>query len=156
MTPIALLDFAAVFFAGMLAGIEFGIHFGVRAPIEQLPDPAQLQLRKAMTLKLRVIVPAFFAPTALLTIALSVLRVGAPGFAFRCAAVVALLVWVGIRVVGTIPINSATLDWPLDAPPADWKAQVMRAERFHTLGVWAAVSLFAFLLIALALKLTVR
>lgn len=151
MTLWTLVDLVNVFFAGMLAGIEFVIHYGVREPAEQLPDRAQLQLRKALVLKLRVLVPAFFAPTAVLGIALMLLNTATPGFVFRCVAVVALGVWIAIRVIGTVPINSATVDWPLDAPPADWQAQVQRAERFHTVGVWAAVLSFACFLIAAAL-----
>jgi hypothetical protein len=56
--------------------------------------------------------------------------------------------------LGTIPINSATADWKLDAPPADWKAQIAHAERFHIVGVWAAVLAFACFLSAMAVKLT--
>ena len=64
-----------------------------------------------------------------------------------------MLIWIVIRVIGTVPINSATVDWQLDAPPQDWKAQVTYAERFHIVGVWAAVLTFACFLIAVALRL---
>jgi hypothetical protein len=156
MTLMTLLDLVTVFFAGMLAGIEFVIHYGVREPAEQLPEHAQLQLRKALVLRLRVLVPAFFAPVAILGLVLTFLNTTAPGFVFRCVAVGALFIWIAIRVVGTVPINSATVDWQLDAPPKDWKAQVTRAERFHSVGVWAAVLSFGFFLIAMALKLAVQ
>ena len=153
MTFLTILDLINVFFAGMLAGIEFVVHYGVRSPAEQLPDHAQLQLRKALVLKLRVLVPAFFVPLAVLGIALTFLNSAAPGFVFRCAA---LFIWIGIRVIGTVPINSATLAWQLSAPPTNWKERVNRAERFHIPGVWAAVLAFACFLSATALKLTVH
>ncbi len=149
-----LLEFVNLFFAGMLAGVEFVIHYGVREPAEQLPDHAQLQLRKALVLKLRVLVPAFFAPTAILGITLTALNSSTPGFGYRCVGVVALLIWIAIRVVGTVPINSATVDWDLNAPPQDWKAQVTHAERFHIVGVWAIILAFACFLIAVSLKLS--
>jgi hypothetical protein len=152
MTLLTLLDFVNLFFSGMLAGIEFVIHYGVREPAEQLPDHSQLQLRKALVLKLRVLVPAFFAPTAILGITLTALNSSASGFGYRCVGVVALLIWIAIRIVGTVPINSATVDWQLDAPPQDWKVQVTHAERFHIVGVWAIVLAFACFLIAVALK----
>ena len=38
----------------------------------------------------------------------------------------------------------------------DWKAQVERAERFHIVGVWAAVLSFACMLAAVALGLAVH
>ncbi|HLW00749.1 MAG TPA: hypothetical protein VKT82_18975 [Ktedonobacterales bacterium] len=156
MNPAFVLDFVTLFFAGMLAGIEFVIHYGLRGPSEMLDDHAQLQLRKALVMRLRVLVPAFFVPTAVLGIALTVLNGGAPGFWFRCAAVLAVGTWIVIRVVGTVPINSATADWQLSAPPGNWKALVNRAERFHSVGVWAAVLAFAFFLTAVALKLAVH
>src|SRR5579864_9370730 len=139
MTPTTVLDFVNIFFAGMLAGIEFVIHYGLRMPAEVLDEQSQIQLRQALVLRLRVLVPAFFVPTAVLGIALTVLNRAAPGFEFRYAAVVALLTWIVIRVIGTVPINSATLAWQPGAPPRNWKAQVNHAERFHIVGVWAAV-----------------
>ena len=156
MTPTVVLDFVNVFFAGMLAGIEFVIHYGLRGPSEILDEHSQLQLRQALVMRLRVLVPAFFAPTAVLGIALTVLNSAAPGFVFRCAGVVAILTWIVIRVIGTVPINSATLTWQPSAPPKNWKALVNHAERFHIVGVWAAVLAFAFFLTAVALKLAVH
>ena len=156
MTPAIDFGFVNLFFAGMLAGIEFVIHYGLRRPSETLDELSQLQLRQALVMRLRVLVPAFFAPTAVLGIALTVLAGGTPGFWFRCAAVLAVCTWIVIRVVGTVPINSATADWQLSAPPKNWKAQVNHAERFHIVGVWAAVLAFAFFLTAVALKLAVH
>jgi hypothetical protein len=156
MTLAIILDFVNLFFAGLLAGIEIVIHYGLRGPSETLDDHSQLQLRKALVMRLRVLVPTFFAPTAVLGIILTFLNGGTPGFWFRCAAVLAILTWILIRVVGTVPINSATADWDLNAPPKNWKELVDRAERFHILGVWAAILAFAFFLTAVALQLAVH
>ncbi len=156
MNPATVLDFVNIFFAGMLAGIEFVIHYGLRGPSEILDEHSQLQLRQALVMRLRVLVPAFFVPTAVSGIALTVLDGAAPGLWFRCAAVLAMLIWILIRVIGTVPINSATLTWQPDAPPKDWKALVNHAERFHIVGVWAMVLAFAFFLTAVALKLAVH
>jgi hypothetical protein len=156
MAFITVLDFVNVFFAGMLAGIEFVIHYGLRVPAEMLDDHAQLQLRQALVLRLRVLVPAFFVPVAVSGFALTILDSAAPGFWSRCAGVAALLTWIAIRIIGTVPINSATLSWQLSSPPMNWKAQVNHAERFHIVGVWAAVLAFAFFLTAMALELAAR
>jgi len=153
MTSAAVLDLVNVFFSGMLAGIEFVIHYGLRAPAQGLDEQPQLQLRQALVLRLRVLVPAFFVPTVLSGVALAALHGSAPGFGFRLAGVAALLAWIAIRVVGTVPINSATLTWQPGAPPKNWKAQVDHAERFHIVGVWAAVLAYAFFLTAAALRL---
>ena len=153
MNPATVLDLVNVFFAGILAGMEFVIHYGLRAPAEVLDEQSQIQLRQALVLRLRVLVPAFFVPTAVSGIAVTVLAGGAPGFWFRCAGVLAMLTWIVIRVIGTVPINSATLTWQPDAPPKNWRALVNHAERFHIVGVWAVVMAFAFFLTAAALQL---
>jgi len=144
---MAALNFLSVIFAGLLAGSEFTIHYGLRAPAESLDERSQLVLRQAMVRRLRILVPAFFVPAAVFGVAVSVLG-GSPGFWFRCTAMVALLGWVLIRAIGTIPINSATLDWQIETPPKNWKALVDRAERFHDAGVFAAVVAFAALVVA--------
>ncbi len=154
MNPATVLDVVSVFFAGLLAGMEFVIHYGLRGPSEVLDERAQLQLRQALVLRLRVLVPAFFVPTALLAIAATVLDGAAPGLWLRGAGLLAVLIWSVIRVIGTVPINSATLTWQLSAPPKNWKTLVNHAERFHDVGVWAVVLAFACFLSALALKLT--
>ena len=156
MNPFNMLDFVNLFFAGILAGIEIAIHYGLHPPPKVLSDQSQIQLRQALVLRLRVLVPAFFVPTAISGIAVAVLDRAAPGLWFRCAGIVGVLVWIVIRVIGTVPINSATLTWESGAPPKNWRALVDRAERFHILGVWAAVMAFASFLTAVALKLAAR
>ena len=153
MNLIAILDFVNVFFSGMLAGMEFVIHYSITIPAEVLDDLSQLKYRKAFVLRLRVLVPAFFIPVALSGIAITFLNGFDPGFWFRCVGLLAVLIWVLHRVVGTVPINSATVDWPIDNPPEDWKERINQAERFHIVGVWAAIVMFVCFLIAVALKL---
>ena len=78
----------------MLAGVEFSLHYGVRVPAEALSDQPRLQLRQALVRKLRVMVPALFAPTAIVGVAVAILEGGAAGLVFRCAGLFALLIWV--------------------------------------------------------------
>jgi hypothetical protein len=151
-----LLEFTNLFVAGILAGIEIVIHYGLRRPAEVLDEASQIQLRQALVLKLRILVPSFFLPTAVSGMAVAIVDVGAPGFWFRCAAVAGVVIWVLIRVVGTVPINSATLTWQPSAPPGNWKILVDDAERFHVVGVWAVIMAFVGFLTAVALKLTAR
>jgi hypothetical protein len=156
MNPATVLSFVNLFFTGMLAGMEFVIHYGVSLATEALGDQAQLQLRQALVLRLRLLIPAFFVPTVLSAIAVTILDGTAPGWWFRAAGLVALLIWILIRVIGTVPINSATLTWKASAPPENWKARVTHAERFHIVGVWAVIITLACFLAALALQLHVR
>jgi hypothetical protein len=153
MNSVYLLRFANLFFAGILAGMEAAIHYGVHPATQVLGEQSQFQLRRALVLRLRVLVPAFFVPAAASGIAVAILDGTTPGFWFRCAGMLAVLVWVAIRVIGTVPINSATLGWEAGAPPANWRALVDHAERFHNVGVWAAVMGFASFLAAAAVRL---
>ncbi len=153
MNLITILDFVNVFFAGMLAGIEFVIHYGLSTSAEVMDELSQLKFRKALVLKLRVLVPAFFIPVALSGLAVTFLNGFDSGFLFRCVGVLAIIIWTLIRVVGTVPINSATVDWSIDNPPKNWKELINHAERFHIVGVWAALLAFVCFLAAVALKL---
>ncbi len=149
-----LLEFVNLFFAGILAGIEIAAHLGFHAPTVTLDEKPQLQLRQGVVRRLRWLVPAFFVPTALSGIAVTALDGVVPGLFFRCIALLALFVWILIRIVGTVPINSATLDWNPEAPPQNWKELIARSERFHGAGTGAALLVFACFLTALALRLT--
>jgi hypothetical protein len=149
----AVLHCINLFFGGILAGMEIVIHYGLRAPAEVLSDSSQLQLRQALVLRLRVLVAVFFVPTALSGIAIAVLEGAAVGLWLRGVGLLAILVWIVIRIIGTVPINSATLTWELAIPPKDWKAQVARAERFHDVGVWAVILSYACFIAATVVSL---
>ena len=152
MSVIFILALVNLFCAGVLAGMEIAFHYGLRAPAEVLGEQPQIRLRQALILRLRVLVPAFFVPMALSGIAVTVLDRAAPGFGFRVAGMFAVLIWIVVRVVGTIRINEATLAWRPEEPPTNWLALISESERFHLVGTWAAVVAFAFFLAALALR----
>jgi hypothetical protein len=156
MSPAYLLHFANLFLTGILAGMEVVIHYGLHGPAQVLPDASQLRLRQALVLRLRILVPAFFVPAASSGFAVAIVDGAGPGLWLRGAGVASWLVWIAVRIVGTVPINSATLAWNAEAPPADWKARVQSAERFHILGVWAALLAFALFLASAALMAAAR
>jgi uncharacterized membrane protein len=153
MVLVTILASLSVLFAGILAGAEFAIHVGVRAPAETLDARAQLLLRQALVRRLRVMIPTLFAPTLATGIASAALTWNSPGVWAQSVGLLGLLGWIGIRVIGTVPINSATLAWQAEAPPQDWQARVQRAERWHSMGVGAVVATFALFVVALALNL---
>jgi hypothetical protein len=146
-TPLQLIN---LFFAGTLSGIEIGTHYGLVRGTNFLTEKAQLQLRQALILRLRVLVPAFFVPAFLSTILVIVTIGTGAGFALRAAAFAGYLVWVYARIVATVRINSQTLEWDLAAPPPSWRDGVARAERFHIASLWAVTAGFACLLLAYA------
>jgi|ERR1700678_3698174 len=108
MSPLIFLHFANLFFAGMLAGIETGVHCGLGAPPKALSEQSQILLRQALVLKLRTLVPIYFVPAVASAVALTAIDGSSPGLWLRYAGLMALLIWIIIRVVRTIPINGAT------------------------------------------------
>ena len=146
------LEFLALFLAGLLAGEEFVVRFGVRDAIATLDDVAHLQVRQALIVRLRVLVPALFVPALLAGIVATVADGTAPGLGWRCAGVAALVAWLAVTAAGTVPINSAVFDWDPVAPPAGWRVLVDRWERLNTLRCWLALGAFAALLTGVALR----
>jgi uncharacterized membrane protein len=85
-------------------------------------------------------------------VAVTVLDGFGPALAFRCSALVALLVWLVATLAGTAPINSAVLEWQPNAPPSNWRAMVSRWERLDTARTFAALAAFALMLAGLAMR----
>jgi hypothetical protein len=150
---VLILEFINLFFAGLLAGMEIAVHYGFHPQTVALDEKPQIVLRQGVARTLRWIVPAFFIPAMLTGIAITIMDGVAPGLYFRIAALIAIVVWIAVRIIGTVPINSATIEWDSDAPPKDWREQITKAERFHIAGTWAAILAFAFFTIAMAVRL---
>lgn len=150
---LLIVEFTNLFFTGLLAGLEVAIHYGFHPPTVALEERPQIVLRQGVARRLRWIAPAFFLPTLVSGILVTVLNGGATGLPLRLAGLAAAAVWILVRVVGTVPINAATIEWNPDSPPADWRARIAKAERFHIAGTWAAILAFAFFTAATALRL---
>ena len=154
MNLTTVLDFVTVFFAGLLAGALFVIDYGVGPAVAAvLDDQSQIQMRQALILRLRVLVPAIFVLAILLGIAITVLDGIDPGFAFRLAGLLVVLTSFLLTLLGTAPINSAVFDWQPSAPPKNWRTLVSRWERLDRARTLAAVAGFALFLTATALTL---
>jgi len=142
------VEFVNLFFAGILAGLEVAIHYGFHAQTAALDERPQIVLRQGLVRRLRWLVPTFFLPTALLGTVIAIGDETRPGFYFRAVALVAIVAWVLVRIVVTVRINSATLEWNASTPPKDWREQIRKVERFHIVGTWAAILAFVSFLAA--------
>jgi uncharacterized membrane protein len=100
------------------------------------------------------LVQSIYVATLLSAVIATVLDGFDSGFALRCAGILALVIWIAVKLGGTVPINAAALEWNPSAPPPSWRTQVDRWERLNTLRTWAAVAAFALLLIGLTLTAT--
>ena len=148
-----MVEVLSVFFAGMLAGEEFVVRYGVHPALRCLEERVQIRARQSLIRRLRVLVPVIFALTAVTGVVALILGGSAAGAGFRWAGVVALLGWVAVTVVGTVPINKGALDWRPEAPPANWRMLVERWERLDVVRASAAILSFVFVLTAMATQL---
>ena len=146
LTVAAILVWLNLLFAGLLAGEEFVIRFGVRGPLAAVEPRTQIELRQALIRKLQVLVPTIFFLALLAGVAATALGGRGHGLDLRCAGVLALLVFIGVTLGGTVPINKAALAWDSSAPPEEWRALVARWEALDTVRTWAALAAFALFL----------
>jgi uncharacterized membrane protein len=146
-----VLVFINLFLGGILEGEEVVVYYGVRLPLASLDERPQTLMRQALIRRLRVLVPAIFLPTALSGVAATFLGGLGPGFVFRCAGVLALVAWGSVTIPGTVPINSAILNWDPSALPKDWRELVSRWERFASVRPWAAMTALALFLVAVVM-----
>ena len=148
-----VVELVNLFLAGLLAGEEFVVRFGVRGPLAGLDDASHIEVRQALIMKLRLLVPAMYLSTLATAIVVLVLDATSTGVVLRWAGLLALVVWILVTMFGTVPINAAALEWDPQAPPSGWKASVDRWERFNTVRAGAAAIAFALFLTALAARL---
>ena len=144
-----------LFLTGLLAGEEFVIRYGVRAPVAALERQAHIALRQRLIRRLRILVPALAAPTILSGLLTTMVDRRDGGIALRGVGLLSLFVLAGVTLLGTVPINSAVLEWDPEAPPADWQAQIRRWEQLDSVRCWAAVFAFALFVVA-AVRTTKR
>lgn len=146
-----LISLINLFCVGLLAGEEFTIRFGVRAPLASLAPVPHIQFRQALIRRLRVLVPIIFMLSAVSGLAVTLVYGFDGGFVLRCAALLALVTFIGVTLRGTVPINQAALDWNPASPPDNWQALVRRWEQLDTVRCAAAVLAFVLFLIAMPL-----
>jgi uncharacterized membrane protein len=150
---VITLEFVALFFAGLLAGVEVAVRFGVREALTVLDQQPHIVLRQALIARLRVLVPAIYAPAFLTATAVTIAAGTGTGFVLRCAGLLALVVWTFTTFTATVPLNKALYGWRPEAPPQDWQSVIRRWERLDTIRTCAAVLAFACFLTSAALQL---
>lgn len=149
MSPLELVG---LFLGGLLAGEELVVRWGVQPALRRLEDRAHIQARMSLVRRLMIVVPALMIPAVLAGVAVLVFGGGGAGFAFRCAGVAALVAFLLLSFLGTVPINIKVNDtWTPESPPADWREVVARWETIDTFRAVAAILAFALFLVAAAL-----
>ena len=146
-----LVQFIGLFLLGVLAGEELIVRYGIHPAVSSLDDRAHLLVRQALVRRLRVVVPIIMLPAAALAVTVLVVVTG-PGLVLRWASVIAMVVFLLLSFLGTVPINIKVSDWRADAPPSDWKAVVRRWARIDVLRSAAATAAFLFALLAVSYR----
>lgn len=103
MLDINVLRFLTLLFAGILAGFEIAVHYGLGAPPRSLTESAQILLRQAMVLRLRVLAPMLFVPTLAFGISFTVQDRHSGAGWLKGVALGSLGVWIVIRCCGLFP-----------------------------------------------------
>ena len=148
---MTILTIASVFLAGLLAGEELIVRYGVHPALVALDDATQIRARQSLIYKMRMLVPVLFFATLGTAIAALVVNGPDAGFAFRVASVAALVVWLGTTFGSTVIINSAVIEWDSQAPPANWRAMIVRWGRVDVVRSSAAILAFAAVAVAAVL-----
>jgi hypothetical protein len=149
-----LLIIANLFFAGILTGLEVAAHYGFREPALALEEKPQILLRQRVVRKLRWLVPLCFFPTLLTAVALAILSANTSAFILRAIGISAMGVWIFVRIVATVKINSSSLNWNPDNPPENWRTQIGKAERFHIIGTWVTIIAWVCFLLSAGIIIT--
>jgi anthrone oxygenase-like protein len=137
-----------VLLGGLLAGVEVAVRYGVRAALEAQPVPTHLRLRQALIRTLRYLVPAIYFPTLASGVAVALLAGLDQRWVARAVGLLALAVWLAVTLGGTVPINSAALEWSPEDPPAEWRLLVDRWDLLAAVRVGGAVVAFAAFIVA--------
>ena len=137
-----------LFFAGVLAGEEAAICLGVRRALAGLQPRAHIEVRQALILKLRVLVPGLIAPTLGTGIARLVQDSSGSAMALRSGGMIALVAFLLITAIGTVPINQAVLLWNPADPPPEWGAAIRQWETLDMTRMAFALLAFVLWLVA--------
>ncbi|WP_410615435.1 DUF1772 domain-containing protein [Amycolatopsis sp. lyj-109] len=143
------LQYAGLFLLGVLAGEELIVRYGLHPALSRLDDHAHLVARQALVRRLRVVVPIVMLPAAALAAAILV-TVAGPGLAPRWAALLAMVAFLLLSFLGTVPINIQVGGWRAEAPPPGWQAVIRRWARIDVLRSAAATAAFLFAILAVA------
>ena len=144
------LVIVGVILTGLLAGNELGTLVALHPALRVLPLPAQVAAERALTYRLRRIMPVAMTATLVVAVAVAVALAGDPGFGLGIVAAAALAIMLAITLVGNMPLNLRTEAFSSEGDAAEWRAIRGRWERLHLVRVGLDLVAFACLVAALA------
>jgi uncharacterized membrane protein len=139
-----------VVLTGLLAGNELGTLAALHPALRALPLPTQVAAERALTNRLRRIMPVAMTASLVAGAAAAVSLAGDPGFPLGMVAAAALATMLAVTLVGNMPLNLRTEAFPDQGNAAEWRAIRGRWERLHLVRVALDLVAFACLVTALA------
>lgn len=137
------VQFAALSSSGLLAGNELATLIGLHPALRALPLDRQIEAEQALTGQLAKIMPVYTSATLVAVGAAALDRVGQRGFAPTLAGAAAIVTMLAVTGLGNIPLNKATMSYPIGGDAAGWVAIRRRWERLHRIRVILDVGAFA-------------
>ena len=142
------VQFTGITMTGLLAGNELGTLIGSHPAVRALPLPAEIRTEQALTAQLGKVMPPYMIGTVAAAVAAAVDRRGTPGFPLAASGAGATVLMLTITLLGNLPLNTRTIDYPPDGDAAGWAAIRRRWERLHTVRVLLDLGAFAALIAA--------
>lgn len=143
------IGLASAFFSGLLAGEELAICLGVRQPLADLATEAHIAMRQGLIRRLRVLVPILFACALVTGIASTLVHPAQSDRLLSLSSVALLLLFIGLTLSATVPINKAIGRWNATNPPQDWQHVIRRWEKLDNMRTALAVMAFVLALLGL-------
>lgn len=144
------VQLAAVTMTGLLAGNELGTLVGSHPALRALPTGVQIEAEQAITTHLGKVMPLYMTATLATAGAAALDRRGGRGSRRVAAGAAASAVMLAITLIGNVPLNKATVDYPTDGDNQRWQAIRRRWERLHVVRVLLDLAAFGCLTSALA------
>ncbi|MFE2432499.1 anthrone oxygenase family protein [Streptomyces sp. NPDC059373] len=134
---------------GLLVGVEFAVAAFVNPIFDRLPNDGGLAARSDGARVLGKVMPFWYVGSVVLGAIWAVLAWGdaREGLVVTATALLVLSVLMAITLL--VPINSRVARWTHDSVPADWKQQIGRWDRFHSVRVGVIVAAFVLLVVGL-------
>ena len=136
------VQFVGVTVTGLLAGNELGTLIGFHPAVRGLPLRSQIEAEQALTTRLGRIMPFYMTGTVIAAVAAAVDRRGGQGVRLASAAASASVLTLAITLIGNVPLNERTLDYPAHGGAAGWATIRRRWERLHLARVALDVAAF--------------
>ncbi len=152
---MAILGFAglALILSGLLAGVEFAIRWGMHGALASLPPALRLPARRALYLRLRILVGALSAAALLFSVFLDVATARNMGFGIAIAGSAATLAYMLVALVYTMPLDNAITTWDPAALPPDAAAIERRWLVGETIRATVAIAAFVLEIVAVYVSL---